>query len=231
MELNAMQRLHDLKAWKDGQRASSTPEVVARPAAPARKTNRELLAVIRTSSREFERNQAAEALRRQLKTLCAATLSRHGDGFSSGELEDLTQDVFIRLLQASTEADPTSAYIARIAANLLIDKRRHSVRRGQNIVALSLNETVEDGPDRDAIDPAEGVEDSVLNRLNERALREAIEKLLKPAEATVVLRRAEGAAHDEIAQETGQSCASVRKQYERGIKRLQHYAEHGLLAV
>ena len=111
MELNAMQRLHELKAWKDRQPASvhSAP-VVARPSAPAtpaRKTNRELLTVIRSEkSSNVERNRAAETLRRQLKTLCAATLSRRGDGFTSGELEDLTQDVFLRLLQSSTDADP-----------------------------------------------------------------------------------------------------------------------------
>ena len=84
---------------------------------------------------------------------------------------------------------------------------------------------------RDVVDPTADVEDSVLTQLNNRALRSAIEKLLKPAEANVVLRRAEGLAHDEIALETGQSCASVRKQYERGIKRLQAYAENGLIAV
>ena len=226
MDIRATQRLHDLKAWKDRQNA-----LPVAPATPARKTNRELLAVIRSEASGVERDRAAETLRRQLKTLCAATLSRRSDGFTSGELEDLTQDVFLRLLQSSTSADPTPAYIVRIAANLLIDKRRHAVRRGQNQATLSLDETIEGGPARDVVDPSEGVEDSVLTRLNNRALREAIEKLLKPNEATVVLRRAEGMAHDEIALETGQSCASVRKQYERGIKRLQHYAEHGLLAV
>ena len=236
MELNAMQRLHELKAWKDRQPASANAAPVAvrpvAPATPARKTNRELLAVVRSEASNVERNRAAETLRRQLKTLCAATLSRRGDGFTSGELEDLTQDVFLRLLQSSTEADPTAAYIARIAANLLIDKRRHAVRRGQNQARLSLDETIaEGGPARDVVDPSEGVEESVLTRLNNRALRDAIERLLKPAEATVVLRRAEGLAHDEIALETGQSCASVRKQYERGIKRLQTYAENGLLVA
>ena len=245
MELNAMQRLHELKAWKDRQPASvnaahvpasvnAAPAAVrpAAPATPARKTNRELLDIARSEkSPGVERDRAAETLRRQLKTLCAATLSRRGDGFTSGELEDLTQDVFLRLLQSSTEADPTAAYIARIAANLLIDKRRHAVRRGQNQALLSLDETVVDGPARDVVDPSENVEESVLTRLNNRALRDAIEKLLKPNEATVVLRRAEGLAHDEIARETGQSCASVRKQYERGIKRLQTYAENGLIAV
>jgi len=225
MEDSVKNRLLQLKVWKDQQAAPA--------AAPKRATNRELLGVIRsTGSTEAERSRAADGLRRQIKTLCAAAISRCGDAtLSGGELEDLTQEVLIRLLQSPETCDPTPAYIAKVAANLLIDQRRHRVRRGQNQAPLSLDAPVEDGPAHDVVDPEENVEELVLSRLAETSLRSAIEKLLKPAEAKVVLRRAEGAAHDEIAAEMGQSCASVRKQYERGLRRLQAHAESGYLVA
>lgn len=225
MEDSVKNRLLQLKAWKDQQ---ATPV-----AAPKRATNRELLAVMREArSTEAERSRAADGLRRQIKTLCAAAISRCGDAtLSGGELEDLTQEVLIRLLQSPETCDPTPAYIAKVAANLLIDQRRHRVRRGQNLAPLSLDAPVEDGPAHDVVDPDENVEEVVLSRLAETSLRSAIEKLLKPAEAKVVLRRAEGAAHDEIAAETGLSCANVRKQYERGLRRLQAHAESGYLVA
>ncbi len=229
MEDSVKSKLLGLKSWKAEQ--ATTP--VAASAAPRRATNRELLATIRSErTTEVERSRAADTLRRQIRTLCAAAISRCGDAsLSGGELEDLTQDVLIRLLQCPTACDPTPAYVAKVAANLLIDQRRHRSRRGQNLAPLSLDEPVEDGPARDVIDPDECVEDKVLARLAEVSLRSAIEKLLKPNEAIVVLRRAEGVAHEEIAAETGQSCASVRKQYERGLKRLQAHAESGYLVA
>jgi RNA polymerase sigma factor (sigma-70 family) len=225
MEDSVKNRLLQLRTWKEQQ---APP-----PAAPKRATNRELLAIMRDGcTTEAERSRAADTLRRQIKALCAAAISRCGDAtLSGGELEDLTQDVLIRLLQSPETCDPTPAYVAKVAANLLIDRRRHRVRRGQNLAPLSLDEPVEDGPSRDVIDPDENVEDMVLSRLAETSLRAAIEKLLKPAEAKVVLRRAEGVAHDEIAAELGQSCASVRKQYERGLRRLQAHAESGYLVA
>jgi RNA polymerase sigma factor (sigma-70 family) len=226
MEDSAKDRLLQLRAWKEQRK-----EVAA---APRRATNRELLAVVRdTRTTDAERSRAADTLRRQIKTLCAAAISRCGDAtLSGGDLEDLTQDVLIRLLQSPESADPTPAYIAKVAANLLIDQRRHRARRGLNLAPVSLDEPEDgDGPAREFIDPEENVEETVLTRLAETSLRATIEKLLKPGEATVVLRRAEGAAHDEIAAELGQSCASVRKQYERGLRRLQAHAESGYLVA
>ena len=68
--------------------------------------------------------------------------------------------------------------------------------------------------------PGPGVEESVIAAMEARALREFLARILKPTEAQILMRRSEGAAHDEIAQELGLSCANVRKQWERGVKRL-----------
>lgn len=229
MNAQALQALQGLKAWHDQAAPKPTPTTTV-SAAPKRQTNKELLAVIRDAqSTKRERDTAAELLRRQIKSLCAATLARQARTLAANELEDLTQEVVIRLLQSPAGTEPTGAYIARIATNLLIDRQRHLVRRGQDKPALSLDDT-EEGETRDLPDPETRVEETVLARIQQRAIREALLTLLKPHEALVVLRRAEGASHDEIAEELGTNAACVRKQAERGLKRLREHAEAGRLA-
>ncbi|WP_309687022.1 RNA polymerase sigma factor [Armatimonas sp.] len=228
MNAQALNALQGLKAWHD--QAAPQPTQATISAAPKRQTNKELLAVIRESANsKRERDVAAEMLRRQVKSLCAATLARQARTLMANELEDLTQEVVIRLLQSPASTEPTSAYIARIATNLLIDRQRHLVRRGQDKQAFSLDDT-EDGETRDLPDLETRVEESVLVRIQQRAIREALLTLLKPNEALVVLRRAEGASHDEIAEELGTNAACVRKQAERGLKRLREHAEAGRFA-
>ena len=228
MNAQALNALQGLKAWHD--QAAPQPTQATISAAPKRQTNKELLAVIRESANsKWERDVAAEMLRRQVKSLCAATLARQARTLMANELEDLTQEVVIRLLQSPASTEPTSAYIARIATNLLIDRQRHLVRRGQDKQAFSLDDT-EDGETRDLPDLETRVEVSVLVRIQQRAIREALLTLLKPNEALVVLRRAEGASHDEIAEELGTNAACVRKQAERGLKRLREHAEAGRFA-
>ena len=228
MNAQALNALQGLKAWHD--QAAPQPTQATISAAPKRQTNKELLAVIRESANsKRERDVAAEMLRRQVKSLCAATLARQARTLMANELGDLTQEVVIRLLQSPASTEPTSAYIARIATNLLIDRQRHLVRRGQDKQAFSLDDT-EDGETRDLPDLETRVEESVLVRIQQRAIREALLTLLKPNEALVVLRRAEGASHDEIAEELGTNAACVRKQAERGLKRLREHAEAGRFA-
>ena len=226
MTANALAQLQGLKAWDQQRQAVTAP-----PQAPRRQTNRELLRTIRAAgTSERERSRAAEQLRRQIKTLCAATLARQSRPLSANELEDLTQEVIVRLLQSPEGTDPSAAYIAKVATNLLIDRQRHLVRRGQEKQALSLDDTEEGTVAREVADPTARVEETVLDRIQQHSLREALLKLLKPHEALVVLRRAEGASHDEIALELGTNAACVRKQAERGMKRLREHAELGRFA-
>jgi RNA polymerase sigma factor (sigma-70 family) len=231
MNVQALNALQGLKAWHDEVSPKPAPAITATaPAAPKRQTNKELLAVVRsTESTKRERDLAGEQLRRQVKTLCAATLARQARTLLANELEDLTQEVVIRLLQSPASTEPTGAYIARIATNLLIDRQRHLIRRGQDKQSLSLDDT-EEGETRDIVDLETRVEDCVIARIQQRAIREALLKLLKPNEALVVLRRAEGASHDEIAEELGTNAACVRKQAERGLKRLKEHADAGRFA-
>ncbi|MES2463125.1 MAG: RNA polymerase sigma factor [Armatimonadota bacterium] len=209
-----------------GSGASATPSEA--PVAPKRESNRELLDKAMNATAEWQRNRAAETLRRQIKTLCAAVVDRHTSALTSQEVEDLTQEVFLRLLTSQAgnigEAvvDPTPAYIARIAVNLLIDRRRFLKRRGLDQIPASVEDEVVTATLRD---PNPSVEDAVLGRLRTRELRRALLKSLSPTEAKVVWMRTEGASHEEIARELNIKEPNARKHCERGLKRLKNLVE------
>lgn len=186
---------------------------------PARHTNRELLEIIRHGATERARSDAAETLRRQVRSLCAAALARGQRTLTAQEIDDLVQDVFLRLLQSPDGVDPSPAYLHRIAVNLLIDRHRRLARRGLDQPALSLDDP-DSQVERTVADPAPGVEETVLGAIEARTLREFLLRTLKPTEVKILLRRSEGAAHDEIAAELGLTCANVRKQCERSLKRV-----------
>lgn len=203
--LNSLQSLHR-------ERRAEAP-------APARHTNRELLEKIRHGASERVRSDAAETLRRQVRSLCAAALARGQRNLTAQEIDDLVQDVFVRLLQSPEGVDPSPAYLHRIAVNLLIDRHRRLARRGLDQTPVSLDDP-DSEVERTAADPSPGVEETVLGAIEARSLREFLLRTLKPTEVKILLRRSEGAAHDEIAAELGLSCANVRKQCERSLKRV-----------
>ncbi len=215
-----------------GAATSQTPVAVA--AAPRRETNRELLHRARNGKTAYERSDAAEALRRQIKSLCAAVVDRHTAHLTASEVEDLTQDVLIRLLQcqggetAASLPDPTPAYIARVAVNLLIDQRRFLRRRGLEKAAVSVEES---GDALTIRDPAPSVESEVIGRMADTDLRALLSRALSPAEAAVLWRRSEGASHQDIALELGINEANARKRCERGLKRLRELADTGVFAA
>jgi RNA polymerase sigma factor (sigma-70 family) len=209
-----------------GSGASAAPSEA--PGVPKRESNRELLDKAMNATAEWQRNRAAEALRRQIKTLCAAVVDRHTSALTSQEVEDLTQEVFLRLLTSQAgnvgEAvvDPTPAYIARIAVNLLIDRRRFLKRRGLDQIPASVEDEVVTATLRD---PNPSVEDTVLGRMRTRELRRALLKSLSPTEAKVIWMRTEGASHEEIARELNIKEPNARKHCERGLKRLKNLVE------
>lgn len=202
-----------------------SPEV---PAAPKRESNRELLDKAMNATAEWQRNRAAETLRRQIKTLCASVVDRHTSALTSQEVEDLTQEVFLRLLTSQkgnvgeAVVDPTPAYIARVAVNLLIDRRRSLKRRGLDQIPASVEDEVVTATLRD---PNPSVEDTVLLNLRTRELRRALITSLSPTEAKVIWMRTEGASHEEIARELNIKEPNARKHCERGLKRLKNLVE------
>lgn len=172
---------------------------------------------------EWERSRAAEMLRRQIRTLCAAVVDRYTSALTSQEVDDLAQDVFVRLLTSQADhaeavfVDPSPAYISRIAVNLIIDRRRFLKRRGLETIPTSVEDEALSATLRDE---APSVEDTVVGRVHAADLRRALARSLSPTEAKVVWMRTEGASHEEIAVALGIKETNARKHLERGIKRL-----------
>jgi len=211
---------------------ATTPEAVAAPV--RRETNRELLDRAMNAPTERERNRAAETLRRQIKTLCAAVVDRYTSALTSQEVEDMTQEVFVRLLTSQAgnagEAvvEPTPAYISRIAVNLIIDRRRHLKRRGLEQLPASVEDEALAATLRDA---RPSVEETVVDRMRTRELRRTLNQMLSPTEAKVVWMRTEGASHEEIARQLGIKEPNARKHCERGLKRLRNLVETGAVPM
>jgi RNA polymerase sigma factor, sigma-70 family len=211
---------------------TATAPAAARPQArPRRETNAELLHIIRTAKSEQERSRAAEVLRRQVKSLCAAVTDRYTSALTAQEADDLTQEVMVRLITsaAGTARDgqvlePTPAYIQRIAVNLLIDQKRFLDRRGLSRPGVSVDdsETAVSVPD-----PRVSVEADVVGKFHRRDLREALKRTLSPVEARVLWMRSDGASHSEIADALGIKEANARKHHERGLKRLKKAVDEG----
>ncbi len=243
----------DLRALQDLRRRVIPAEAPHAPAVPAppprRRTNGELLAIVVSPvASPRAQSDAAEALWRNIRPLCAAAIDRHTAALTAQEAEDLAQEVFLRLLRAARTAtegrlsagaaapdaapiEPTPAYLSRIAVNVLIDQRRSLHRRGldQPVAAPAGSDESAD-PFHAVPDPAPAPEDDVIERLHRCEIETALRGALKnPTEAAVVRLRLEGASHDEIAAELHIKTESSRKHWQRGVSRLRSLVESGRL--
>jgi RNA polymerase sigma-70 factor (ECF subfamily) len=136
------------------------------------------------------------------------------------EAEDLTQEVFVRLmaLDSLTEIDHAEAFVFRIASNLLRDRNRKAKRwRWQTKSSL----------DPDAID--EFVKELVEDRGPERVLvgRETLAEVLRALDELgdrtrdiFLLFRLEGMKQQEIAALHGISRSTVEKSVMRAVQHL-----------
>jgi len=127
----------------------------------------------------------------------------------AGEVDDLTQDVFIRALRALPTLRETArfgAWLATIARNLANDYHRRSV------------------PEEALADEAEDCEQNVPRPRTEddygaRVLEE-IRGLPEAYRETLILRLVEGMTGPEIAARTGLTAGSVRVNLHRGMQQL-----------
>jgi RNA polymerase sigma factor (sigma-70 family) len=240
-DLRALQDLRR-RVLPQAQAAPATPPAPATAATPTRRrTNGELLAIVVSPvASPRAQSDAAEALWRNIRPLCAAAIDRHTAALTAQEAEDLVQEVFLRLLRAarsSAEAapagapiEPTPAYLSRIAVNVLIDQRRSLHRRGLDQPVTVSAEDGSGDPLHAVPDPSPAPEDDVIERLHQRDIETALRRALKnPTEAAVVRLRLEGASHDEIAAELHIKTESSRKHWQRGVSRLRSLVELGHL--
>lgn len=137
---------------------------------------------------------------------------------NAGEVEDLVQEVFLRLTVRGTpqNTDHASAYIFQTAASVLADRyRRRVVRHADEHVALD--------PD------LQGEQDFDPARIyaGKQALNAAAAALMTMPERTrtiFLLRRIDGLRHQAIATQLGLSVSAVEKHMVRAIEHLMAHA-------
>lgn len=139
------------------------------------------------------------------------------------EAEDLTQDVFARLLAAVErgDIDNSEAFVFRVAANLLNDRARRHARRGQP-VSLDLDDQREDvvaGPDRQFVEERDP-ERVLLGSDSLRRVLAALDELGQRTRDIYILFRLEQIKQREIAVLYGISTSTVEKEIMRATLHL-----------
>lgn len=138
--------------------------------------------------------------------------------YSSSEIEDAVQDVFVALWQSASRFDSNlgseDTFVSTVARRRLIDRRRASKRRAQHVTQadVSLSAAAEPPPKAELSDEA--------NRAAEvfSGLR---------AEQQLCLRLSvyQGLSHEEIAEATGMPLGTVKTHVRRGLIALRNALE------
>ncbi|MEM6266298.1 MAG: RNA polymerase sigma factor [Pseudomonadota bacterium] len=138
--------------------------------------------------------------RRWRPALMAFFLRRISD---RSEAEDLTQEVFVRMLKQDNHENVRDAYVFQIASNLIIDRaRRVKVRADHRMAAIIANDTAIDHRDPLRIASSKDELDVVVSVLNSIATRQR---------QIFLLYRIDGRSQAEIADELGVSVSAVKK--------------------
>jgi RNA polymerase sigma factor (sigma-70 family) len=128
---------------------------------------------------------------------------------SRAEAEDLTQQVFVRLLASqglSGLRDP-AAFVFRIAANLMRDRHRMAVRRGEHLSLDGDGDPALDAIDVELLTP----ERVLLGKESMKTILQALEELGERTRDIFILFRLENMTHAEIATLFGCSRSTVEK--------------------
>ncbi len=132
--------------------------------------------------------------------------------FEKGDVDDLVQEVFTRLLSRSerVQMEEPEAYVFQIAANLLRDRSRRDIVRK----SASGRFAEENGDSFEAITP----ERVLLAKQQVAKLKDALAELPERVRFVFLLHRYEGMKYREIAQHLGISVSSVEKYMMQAIK-------------
>lgn len=120
--------------------------------------------------------------------------------------QDLTSEVFVRFLYSRTTPDNLTAFLYRIAHNLIVDY----LRRNPATEPLDENLAAEHG------DPAHSAE-LEAERLR---VRRALKRLTPEQEQVVVLKYLEGLSNEEIARVLDKPVGAVKALQHRGMATL-----------
>ncbi len=125
------------------------------------------------------------------------------------EAEDLTQEVFVRLLSLSPDDALPDSYIFQVAANLLSDRRRREAVRERFRKAVLLDED----HGIDSVDPYK----VAAGREAVSQVRIALEQLPERTRNIVILFRLENMSQKAIADTYGISVSAVKQQLAKGL--------------
>ena len=135
----------------------------------------------------------------------------------AAQAEDLTSEVFLRLLQALNTSraprDKLQGWLYRVAHNLAMDWFRQSTRVADATLDVDL---VAGGTS-----PSKMVEEPQA----QQAVRAALRKLTSSQQQVIILRFGEGLKISEVSQIMGKSEGAVKILQHRAIKRLQKLLE------
>ncbi len=120
--------------------------------------------------------------------------------------EDLTSEVFVRFLRARVAPENLTAFLFRIAHNLIVD-----YLRGHRATQL-LDENLA----AEQSDPAQVVEDE----MKRARLRRAIARLTAEQQQVIVLKFLEGFSNEEVARVLDKSVGAVKLLQHRGLATL-----------
>ncbi|KQY89804.1 hypothetical protein ASD25_04555 [Brevundimonas sp. Root1423] len=120
------------------------------------------------------------------------------------EAEDLTQEVFVRLLGSDVPEAAPGRYIFQIARNLLVDRARRAGVRRRYLETVGTSED-------DGIDPLDPLR-LALGRDELARFGSALEALPGRTRAIFILYRIEQVGQDAIARAFGISRSAVKKQ-------------------
>jgi len=139
------------------------------------------------------------------------------------EAEDLTQEVFVRILRgATTSVQAPDSFVFTIAANLLRDRMRVRIaKRADRHVSLDLD-TAQDTPAEPLNIPAEtaSAERTLMDRQRLTAVLQALDELPPRTRDIFVLARLEKLKQAEIASRMGVSISAVEKHLVRAVAHL-----------
>ena len=118
-------------------------------------------------------------------------------GRSKSDIDDLIQDVYVRVCEAAAKEipDPAKPFVFTVARNLLIDRLRR-----EHVVPI---ETVEDLDALNVAIDAPGPDQALIAREELRRVQAALDQLPRRAREAVVLRKVEGLSGKEIGQRMG----------------------------
>lgn len=138
----------------------------------------------------------------------------HHNWRNASDLNDLRQDVYVRVYEAAREhrPDPVKPFVFTVARNLITDRIRKA-----HVVPI---DAVSDIDMLNAGASLPGPERNVIARDELRRLQSAIDRLPPRCREAVILARVEGMSGREIAARMGVGESAVSHYLDRGIRAL-----------